>query len=365
MDPLVIKAYDTVTGAYVCRLPVSACDWSDERNGKGSLSVTVPVAPETERAGIWDKVMPWRTMLAVTQGNTVRYAGPVTARHYGLGGDMSGGGLKYTCGSMMSILGKRLAIDPSNRDGWADRQVVVDDKYPAAGMSVEYTGTGPSVLYRLMQLALRWGQLPIDCPPSESGDGVTVKYLITDLKTISDAIGDITQRGYETRFDPYVTGNTLRYRYTAAGTVAEHAWRFNPLAPGQRVILTDVDDDGQQMVGQQWEVGGSGDDKALVSRADSTVLTDAGYPLLQAGDLSHSTETSLDALQSYARRSVSAGSHGQDTYNLRIGIEHHVLAGDDINLRVDDPILGRTTIALRAESVKGSFNDDFLTVEAK
>ncbi|WEV41643.1 hypothetical protein OZX57_06535 [Bifidobacterium sp. ESL0682] len=365
MEPLTVNAYDTVTGAYITRIPVSECDWSDERNGKGSLNVTVPLTDQTARKSVWAKVKPWKATLAVLQGETVRYAGPVVSRHYTIGGESASDELKYTCGSMMTLLGKRLAIDPANRAGWVDRQIVIDDQHPAAGMSVEYSATGPNVLYRLVQIALQWGPLPVDSPAPVAGGSVSIKYLITDLKTISDAMGDITQRGYETRFDPYIADNTLRYRFKASGTLAEHSWAFNPLAPEQRVIITDVDDDGQEMIGQEWEVGGSNDDKAFMARADSSALTDDGYPLLQGGDLSHSTEASLGSLQGYARRTVSAGSHGQDTYQLRIGCEHNVLAGDSIGLHTDDPVLGRTQLTLRVESVKGSFSDEFLTVEVK
>ncbi len=361
LTALTVHAYDIATGAHLSRLPYTACSWTDSINEPGSMSVSIDYSLTAVTQGIRDMLKCWRVILAVQRGAKVLHAGPLTDFDW----DAETRRLSLTCGGGLTLLTKRLAINARLKDAWNDRSVLTDEQHAAGDLAFTLTGSYPDIIRGLVAEAMRWGTLPISLPATEGGS-YTRTWYAWDLATIADRIQDITslEDGPETRFDPRTADDgSLVYDLRCASEIMDHAWRWNAIVPGQRVIYQGLSGDGSSMTSQVWLTGGKDDDKTLMCRRTSGL--DTTGMLLMTADTSHTTVSYMKTLQQCAIGGLERHAWPAETHKLKVGEEHDVRVGDTIDLTIGDDYMGVTTLNLRATDISGDASSDWLTVQAQ
>jgi hypothetical protein len=353
--------FATVTGEPLGRVPFTDVSWSQSINSSGSHSVTVEWSREAERAGLPAKLRNWRTSLALVRGRDVITAGPLVRSTW----DAESMKLSLTVGDVWTLVDRLLTLDSKLKDRWKDGEVIIDEDNPSDEWVVGVTSNFRDFVANFIQGIIEWRTLPIDVPPRVPGGSVARAWLGLEMRNLAQTLQAITEEegGPEIRWDPYIDeGGRLRWA-SRIGTpeIITTQWRWNTKRPGQRVSLTQVDDDGSAMVTEVIGVGGRREDKVLVSRVQAN---DAAMPLLQVADLSNTQETDLKVLRSHGRELLARGSVSQKVPVLKVGAEHRVRVGDWADVYIDDPWLGRVWQALKVVNVDGD-TSEWLKVQCR
>ncbi len=361
MRMLTLHAFNGLTGAHICRLPLIKADWTEAINEHGSLNATVQDDGSIPSTALRQ----WGTIIAVMDESEPVHAGYLT--HAKL--NRADAEWTLECGGGGTILEKRLVLNYALNSSWTDGQVLVDEDNPSGNWPLTFNGSYSDIIAQLVTETKKWGALPIT-PKSLTGGDKTRTYNSYDFATVSDRISDIgdLENGPEWRFDPVISSSWVMSfeQKTSAdgGELIDNQWHWNALAPQSGVLLDNEDIDGGDMSTSCYIHGGKNDDLLLVARYSSTALTDAGWPLLQTANTSHGTVSLLSTLQSYARRDVATGDDTQRTIALKVLRElYDVHVGDWATLRFGTA--NADTINLKVVDVKGSTDSDFLTIGAR
>lgn len=364
LEPCTLHAYAITTGEHLYRLPYGSARWQESIKQPGSMSCTVPLSREAKRLDLWSTLRPWKCMIALQRGHDVVHAGPLTDLQWDAGART----LSLTCGGGMTLLTKRLVLNRQLRDGWRDGTVLVDEKHPAANMTLAWRRTWWWVcICRLILETKQWEDLPIDLPAIEEPGDKQRTYYSWDLATVADRISDIMNLagGNEVIFEPHLTDDGhLRFQLRAGKPeliTATHRW--DTVLPDSRVDLESVSGSGANLTNQVWATGGKDDDKTLMCRRTMTPLT--GYPLMQSANTSHTTVERLSTLQQHATGQLAAGAWPDETFTLKVGEEWDVHVGDHAVTRFSDDYLGDQTLELKITDISGDTGSDLLTVTCK
>ncbi|MBG9887344.1 hypothetical protein ABE10_12645 [Bacillus toyonensis] len=294
------------------------------------------------------KLRPWLHSVAVIddQGE-VRFAGPILSRNW------SGLTLKVDAGDGWALWRKRLVMNRLLRTSWRDGEVLIDEDNPAPEWVLQVAGQSlAGIGAALIRESLEFGQLLIDPPGGEAGVHVRT-YQCWDFATVYDRLRDLgnVEGGPLIRFPGYLrpADGYLRLRYETDPSPV--LWSWVQPAPGQRVQVVSVDEDGESMATEAYGVGGRNEDILLVSRSRSGVLTADGWPVLQVADKSHTTVSLLDTLRGYTDQLVTDGSTLPESYELKVASGYDVRVGDWADLTVQDRYLGDRTVPLIVVSV--------------
>lgn len=373
MEPIILRAYNGLTGELVGRIPYTSLSGQDSISDEGSMSATVPDCRQLRLIPDLDPYLhDWGTVYAAHMGDRILHAGYLTGHSLNDSRDQ----LSLTIGGGFSILRKRKVLDIRLRDSWRDGYVLIDDEHPPADWTLNAKGTYSDLIRTLIAETMKWGPLPFDLPAIDGGTAHERTWNGWEFPTVWDEIGELAdlEDGPEIRADPHVDGNRIRFRlHVGTPELVDATWRLNRLIPGQRTMLTGTDCDGGRLTGQHFMVGGKSDDKTLVAKADGHTLADRGWPLLQTSDSSHSTVSQLATLQSLARAAIAAGDADQSTHGLETGLEHDIHVGDHIILRVThtDPtpqerdLLLADTIRLKTTDVKWDASKEMQTLQTR
>ena len=349
LDDISLLSFSGLDGSYRGRLPYTALSWSDSINEDGSVSATLPLYADP------DLLRPYGSVLAAVSGDRVLHAGYVTqAQRSGQSWLVSGGG-----GG--TILEKRLVLNHRLASSWRDGYVLVDEENPAGDWPLALRGSYSDLVSGLLSETIKWGSLPIVPAPLEGGRHER-SYCSYDLATVRQRIAEIgeLEDGPEIRFDPEIGGGRLSFRQRTSPEIVDSRWRWNAEVPGSPVALGDMDADGSAMCSQCFAAGGKDEDRLLVARASSSRLTEAGWPVTQVADTSHSSVSELPTLQSYARAAVLVGDDQQRTWGLRVRADVPVAVGDWADVRTASGVL-----ALKVTDVSGSAGSGVLTVQCR
>ena len=358
---LTLHAFNGLTGAHICRLPLISANWSNSINEFGSLSATV----QNDGSIPSTALRQWGTIIAVVDDSTVIHAGYLTHAK------LSRGDMRWTleAGGGGTILQKRLVINYLLNGSWVDGQVTVDDDHPSGNWPLTFSGSYSDIISKLITETEKWGALPIT-PATLTGGNKTRTYNSYDFATVADRIRDLgeLENGIEWRFDPSLSASwVLTFAQKTSldgGELKDHTWHWNAIAPQSGVLLDDEDIDGSDMTTSCYAHGGKDDDLLLVARYSSTALTAAGWPLLQTANTAHSTVSVLQTLQSYVRQDVTTGDNPQRTIALKVSRQlYDVHVGDWATLRFGDG--NADTIDLKVVDVKGTTDSDMLTIGAR
>lgn len=352
----VIRLYDTVTGKYLGYLHASAWQWKTEISGAGALSATVPLVQENGHLDLRNDTAPWRTTIAITEGERVIHAGPIYKRKW----SADSGELELEACGIFDLLKRRLVI-PSHLANYNGAHTVGELFFWA----VRLTGSLTDIMADLLELTMKWGPLPIVTPPREGGTNRRV-YNGGDFASIHKRITELSkvQGGPEFTFRPLLeeNGNQLRFHFlTGAPELipATHLWDMRRSAAP--VTDLQINEDAGHMAGDAWLRAGNQEDTVLIARAHRPWLEDRGWPLLQTTDLSHSTVTEPATLNAHALAvaDMSVGGHEAFSFRARRYDEGGnpfgaaLSAGDHVRLRMADPYVGEKTVALKVLELQG------------
>ena len=360
MEQLTVDAYTGLDGKFVKRLNCSEASWSDSINEDGSLSVTVV---EDSPNSLHDILAPYKTILAIKLGESrILHAGYIKTVSYNYQD------CTYTveCGGFLSILEKRLVLNVLLNDWnlW-NKQITVDPDDPPFGWTMQCKGSYSDIIKQLISETQIWGALPVKTALIEGGFHVR-NYQCWELSTVAQRIQDIgdLEDGVEFRFDPMIneaSGNLYFMQKTASEggeyprEIVDHKWNWVVDAPGSVCVLSDRDNDGEDLASSCFATGGRDSDTLLVGRVSSDNLTSKGYPVLQVADTSHSSVSEIDTLKSYASAIVNRGDRSQTTTSLTCPLEYDVHVGDWVNVGVSSD-----TIHYKVTDVSGKSSQDYL-----
>lgn len=327
---------DLRTGKRLLTLPVVSGSWEDTLDQAETISATVSVRdPDVQALGLRSAATPAKTFLAAVDGDTVLAAGPIWVRSY----DRDAGTLELTAKGMASLFDHRLILpvlaatldvsewtvpDPSDDTG--------NKTMPNPDLESKFTGVSlGTIAKKLVAQAMTWvgGDLPIVLPSDESEDNTDhVKtYEGTDFKPVGEALTDITNLvdGCELNFAPRFTSDKLGVEWVLqTGTVAqplifsasEPVW--NVTVSGTPVSNLTIDEDASSLGSLGWESGGRATDDTLISRAYDSTLVDAGYPLMELIDSSHTDVVLQATLDGYAETLVTRGKVATDAWSFSV-----------------------------------------------
>lgn len=356
-DPLQVQVYDSSTGRHVMRLPYSSARWSDSIGEAGSMSVEVDATRTALELGLHERLRPWSVILAVTDGERILHAGPLTDISW----DATSRRISLSAGGGMTLLSKRLVLNHRLASSWHDGVVKTGPDDDPGGYLLHLAGSYPDIVRGLVAETMAWSPLPIILPEPEGGTYYR-DYYAWDMAYVADRIQDIIglQHGPEVRFDPVLQADgSMVYRLRAATEIIDHHYRWSAPAPGQRVYLEGVDASGSAMCTQVYITGGKEDDETVMARR----WLETKGPLLQYADTGHSTDSDLESLQEYAMADLSIGATPQETIKVKAGIDYDVHVGDWADMRVEDDWMGERTLRLKITDVDGSTDEDWLSLQ--
>jgi hypothetical protein len=314
---------DLLTGRRILDLPYLSYRWSRSIESPEAYSVTANLAdPDTRALDLRNAATPGKTLVAIVEesegGEWFAAAGGMNEPDYD--GDaqsltMPGNGLGSVFSSRTVLPVAAQTIDPSLFTIPDPLDATKTIPNPAVGTSFSSVDYG-TMIKKLYQQALAWpsSAFPIVFgsdvvgPYSKSWDGV-------DFKKLAEAVQDIMKldNGVEVRLQPRYQSDRRGVEWVLlTGTVAQpqimstsvFRWTIGPGSESTKGLR--VGWDASQMSSVAWATGGRSTDIALVRRAYSSALLDAGYPLRESVDSSHTDVSDPTQLLSYATRNLAS-----------------------------------------------------------
>lgn len=289
-----------------------------ELNAPGLMSATVRL--DTDAAAGLDlrsAATPGKSFLAWEENDTIQEAGPIWAHKY----DKDACTLTLTAKGMWSYFDHRVllqvaaAYSPFFIPDPSDATKFIPNPLLDTNLARLSLGT---IAKRLVQQAQAWtgGNVPVLLPNDEAGIHER-NYEAVDLPIIGDLLTDLTnvENGPDITFEPRRTADRQGVEWLMrTGTNATprigvtenpHRWDYSVKEPSVRGFTSDVS--ASKLTGRTWLTGGRSADTPLLVSGASDTLVNAGFPLLELVDTSHSSVALQPTLQAYGNESVRTG----------------------------------------------------------
>lgn len=321
---------DLRTGKRLLNLPVMTGPWGTKVGSPDDIAVKVDLRdPDAQNLNLRNSAAKARTILAAVEGQTIMAAGPIWGDHY----DRDAQTLDLTAKGIRSIFDHRYILPvvaaTTSLSSWLVPDPTDSSKtMPNPALATTYSNVSYATMAkRLIAQALAWtgGNLPIDLSgvPDEVATGLTQTWDGVDFKALRDAIDQLSGLGPEIEFRPQFTADGLGITFAAQmGTVAQpllfssNRPRWNVTSPETAVSNFMTDGDASVLASNSWAVGGRSADTVLVSRAMDPTLTNAGYPLLEVSDTTHSSVSRQPTLDSYALQNLQDAQAPVETWSF-------------------------------------------------
>jgi hypothetical protein len=214
-------------------------------------------------------------------------------------------------------------------DYFASRRVlpVLTAEQLPSDVTSEWSGVSLRTMpKRLVQQACSWPSagLPIDYEPDFPGDA-TREYPGVDLTQVDEALTNLTEveNGPDITFRPKLDGpRHIRWDLLTGDPDltqdgVDHYWDVS--APGPSAVIDSLDRDGRDLATHAWGIGATDDETQarLEAKASSTVLTDAGFPMMEIVENRNSV-IRKETLQAYVDESVVRYSAFTETFTLKV-----------------------------------------------
>lgn len=303
------------TGRRILDLPVLKGSWEQRLGAPETIRATIDLNdPDAQALDLDNTAAPAMTFLAVAEGDMILAAGPIWVADYDADKRIlelaaSGLGSYFNYRHILPLLARTIPVsqwtvevpDPEN----PGELMTIPNPALATTSTNAHLGT---IAKGLVQQAEEWagGDLPIVYEDDRPGIHART-YNAIDFKPILEAHDDLAnvENGVESRFTGrfaedglgvewvFETGDPLIHSDTV------HLWDrsvpHNPIS-GLRVVKNAAG-----LAGLSWAQGGKQEDTVLIARAEDTTLIDAGYPLMEILDTSHSTVSEQPTLDGYAQ----------------------------------------------------------------
>jgi hypothetical protein len=284
---------DTVSGAKLQKLPVSAFPWGRVLNGGLTGTATVQLLDaDVQKINPRYLTTPAKNTLVLqwSPGGgsfgppVVVYAGIITGRKY----NRDAGTLSVDTADIWWLLARRLAVDHTSSTVWATIQT--------------YTATSLGTIAKASMILGATGPadgnypLPITLPADEAGT-ITRKYYGYHLNVLADVLKDLMNEvnGPDIDFQPRWVNNQLdwlmRVGTTAAPKLTSGSWDWSLTAEGSGLSNVTVTEDANKLATNSVGIGEGSENKTLM-RSDRVV-----NPLYPAIDRVSSYKKETDALR--------------------------------------------------------------------
>lgn len=321
---------DLRTGRRLLDLPILTGTWQRFLNRPEALTCVLDMQdPDVIQLRPRIAASPARSMLACAVDDVVLAAGPVWAQQY----NRPAKTLQLTAMGMWSYFDHRYVL-PVVASTVSVSQFAVPDT-TAAGKTKPNPAVGTyltgleygTIAKRWVQQARAWtgGDVPIVFEADRSGTHER-NFEGADFKNVGTVLTQLSQidNGPDIRFRPRLTADMLGIEFLLeTGTDASplltggpHLWDLT--APGSPVSNFRIDVDGTQMASVAWATAGRSADTVLVARSTDRTLTDAGYPLLEELDSSHTTVAEQTTLNGWAAEAVVRGRRPVETWDFDV-----------------------------------------------
>ena len=297
---------DLRSGRRLQNVQVVKGPWKKGLNAPGTISITVAANdPDIENLELGNVATPGKAFLAIIENDVVMEAGPVWVHDY----DRDAGTLELAAAGLWSYFDHRVLLP-----------VLAAGQSPVGADTNLANVTLGTIAKRLVQQAQAHtgGNIPVVFLPDETDANPTNvrNYLGADLALIGDRLEDLTNviGGPDIDFAPRFTADRLGIEWVMRtgtkaqpqlGTGTSHVWDISVSQSAVRKL--NVRRTAERLVGRAWATGGRQSDTVMTARYDNPTLTDAGFPLLESVDSSHSSVSVQTTLDSYAMEAARIG----------------------------------------------------------
>jgi hypothetical protein len=361
--------FDTLSGRTLQEFTPQSGTWSERGNEAEQISVTIPLS-DPDLAGMdWRNLATeWKSSIAVEEHGRF-YGGPILP-HDWANNKLE---LNLTARGIWTYFDHRHVL-PSSA---ATQSLVLSSGMPNTALDTNLSGLDlGTIVKRLVQRACAWSgaALPIIYMPDRAGTrGKT--YAALDFKKVGSAITDITNLvgGPDVRFRLVRDGLYFSWMLET-GTENEPRlqspsifdWDFGAedLAADELTVKTDP----SYMADIAWATGGRNADVSLVSRASTTKLRAAGYPLLETLDSSHSDVVEQETLNSYTAETLRTAYVPANFWAIKVKADaspylYEYAVGDLARVHVEgSPYLPDGTYPRRIAALSGDEQGEWITV---
>jgi len=356
---------DVLTGRRIQTLPVLSGSWSESINAAGEISATVSLRnPVVKRLGLADSAQVGKAFLAAVDGDTILQAGPIWDHDW----DADGRKLTLRAKGLLSYFEHRVVLPVLA--GRRPDDKATDTRYmPIAPPTDPYpwvsdtTRSLQGIMVGLFTQAMSWpsGDIPLTLPSIIAGTSERA-YRGSDVATVWERVRELTQvlDGPEVRVTGQWTTDRLGIEWVAEIGTPTQPLIFSP----QRTVFYIGNDrssvtklkvqiSGLKMGSQAYASGGRSVGESIVSVSSDPTLTDAGFPLLELVDSTHSTAQDLATLEGYSNELVMRGKASTAiwTFSHDVATQPYLSsfrAGDFADVRViADPYLAIGTHSMR------------------
>jgi hypothetical protein len=316
-------------GRLTTKLPTLSQSWTAVLDDAGTLAPVLTLSdPDIAKLNLYLNAEPCRCFAAVAytdeQGTeTFLEGGPIWTHGY----DDETQRLTIGAAGLWSL--------------WDHRKIlpVLSAGQSAAAVTTSYTTAFGTIAKRLVQLAQSHvaGSVPVVLPSDEGGTQKRV-YAGSELGWVGQALRDLTtvDGGPEIAFVPRRQATDGRYLewVMRVGTAAQpllvqagQDWRWDQTAARSSLGGISVNRDGSLMGSRAWDKGNGSDTAMLIAQADSTVLTDIGFPLLEVEGSGQEAITDTAVLAGFARGLLTAAARPKETWTVKVRRDGNPNAG--------------------------------------
>lgn len=380
---------DLLTGRQILDLNVASGSWSTVLNTADTITLQIDMQdPAMISLGLRNAATPAKTVLAVSEDDTIMAAGPIWTRKYDRDAKTLELGAKgiwsyFDHRYIQQLLAATIDVttftlpDPDNEGGSIAN--------PALTTELNGYDLG-TIAMKLMELAQSWtgGNIPLVFPPDRAGYRER-NYLGADFTNLGEALRQLTavDNGPDISFAPRFTSDRLGIEWVVSTGTEDQPMLFSNSTPHWDLTLPEssasnleVDEDASDIASLAWQTGGRSDDEVLVARAYDPTLLGLGYPLYEVLDSSHSSVSEQDTLDAYAQEATVFGRGAVETWTFTAEAHQQPVVGsysvgDFVSLTIaaydttngsGDPYLPPGTYSQRIVGISGDQDGEQLKI---
>lgn len=326
---------DLLTGRNIVDVPFLSYSWSRRRNRPETLSCVVTLTdPDIRDLGLRNAATGGKVFLAIVEefagGEWFAGAGQMNKPSY----DSNSGTLTLTAAGIWAYLYKRMILPPSALTLDVEDFLIPDPSdatktipNPAAGTYLSGWSHG-TLIKKWIEQALAWpnGDVPIILPADVVG---THERNIqgTDFKPVGEAITDRTriEGGPDVEFPARYQADRKGVEWPlrvgtddqpALRSASVHRWDLSVDQTSTRRLK--VTPDSEMLGSLSWAAGGRATDEAIVERAYDSALLDAGFPLQEIVDTTHTDVSLRPTLLRHAVDNLTRGQGETEVWSFEV-----------------------------------------------
>lgn len=362
--------FETLTGTQLQQFDPQSGSCSVRVNEAEEIEVTVPLTDPDLAALDWRSLAsPWKASIAVEEHGRF-YGGPILPHDF----NSDSYELKLTARGIWTYFDHRFILPPAART----TPLVNAAGLPNTSLDTNISGFDlGTIAKKLVQQACAWpgANLPIVYQADRSGFR-SRKYSALDVKTVGSGLTDITNvnNGPDIRFQ-LRRRDSLHFEWLMeTGTEAQPRLQSSTIpqwdlaADQSSGSGLDVTTDPSRMADVSWATGGRNTDRTFVSLRQNTRLRDAGYPLLETLDSTHSEVEVQSTLDDYASEALRTAYVPAQFWSFKARVEaapflSEYAPGDPCFIHIEDnPYLQDGTYTRRIAALSFDEQGEWITI---